>query len=62
MLGPGYMASTGNRERCGSCPALPCPALLQAILHQRGWELSYPLFTTVNRIIHGSLTPEYVCK
>lgn len=28
---------------------------VQAILHSRGWEAQYPLFTTVNRIVRGQL-------
>jgi len=26
---------------------------MQECLQQRGWEQAYPLFTTVNRIVHG---------
>uniref|UniRef100_C5H3W1 Glycerol-3-phosphate dehydrogenase [NAD(+)] n=1 Tax=Dunaliella viridis TaxID=140095 RepID=C5H3W1_9CHLO len=28
---------------------------VQEILHARGWELEFPLFTTINRIIHGEV-------
>jgi glycerol-3-phosphate dehydrogenase (NAD+) len=28
---------------------------VQEILHARGWELEFPLFTTINHIIHGEV-------
>ncbi|MEW5301341.1 MAG: hypothetical protein WDW36_004205 [Sanguina aurantia] len=33
---------------------------VQAILKTKGWEAAYPLFTTVNRVVQGKLSPEWV--
>lgn len=33
---------------------------VQAILKTKGWEAEYPLFTTVNRVVRGKLSPEWV--
>ncbi|KXZ53840.1 hypothetical protein GPECTOR_6g758 [Gonium pectorale] len=33
---------------------------VQEILRKRHWEQDYPLFTTINRIINGYLTPKFV--
>lgn len=35
---------------------------VQEILKLKGWEQQYPLFTTVNRIIHNKLGPEFVVR
>ena len=35
---------------------------VQAVLRAKGWELDFPLFTTVNRIIHGSLPVEFITQ
>ncbi|MEW5301255.1 MAG: hypothetical protein WDW36_004126 [Sanguina aurantia] len=35
---------------------------VQEILKLKGWEKEYPLFTTVNRMVHGKLGPEYVVR
>ncbi|GAX75615.1 hypothetical protein CEUSTIGMA_g3059.t1 [Chlamydomonas eustigma] len=35
---------------------------VQEILRMKGWEQDYPLFTTINRIIHSQLDPSYVVK
>ncbi|KAF5835954.1 hypothetical protein DUNSADRAFT_6619 [Dunaliella salina] len=32
------------------------------ILHARGWELEFPLFTTINRIIHGEVPPNMILR
>jgi glycerol-3-phosphate dehydrogenase (NAD+) len=35
---------------------------VQEILHTRGWELDFPLFTTINRIIHGEVPPDMILR
>ncbi len=35
---------------------------VQEILHARGWELDFPLFTTINRIIHGEVPPDMILR
>mmetsp|Transcript_4997 Transcript_4997/g.17708 ORF Transcript_4997/g.17708 Transcript_4997/m.17708 type:complete len:120 (+) Transcript_4997:1-360(+) len=35
---------------------------VQAVLRAKGWELDFPLFTTVNRIIHGQLPVEFITQ
>ena len=35
---------------------------VQIILQRRGWELEYPLFTTVNRIVRGQLPPASILE
>ncbi len=35
---------------------------VQEIISSRGWEQRFPLFTTINRVINGHLTPEWVLR
>ena len=35
---------------------------VQEILRSKGWEQRFPLFTTINRIIQGYLSPDWVCR
>uniref|UniRef100_A0A0C5IM46 Glycerol-3-phosphate dehydrogenase [NAD(+)] n=1 Tax=Dunaliella tertiolecta TaxID=3047 RepID=A0A0C5IM46_DUNTE len=35
---------------------------VQEILHARGWELEFPSFTTINRIIHGEVPPTMILR
>eukprot|EP00967_Tisochrysis_lutea_P077376 scaffold105046_cov17-Tisochrysis_lutea.AAC.2 len=35
---------------------------VQEILEARGWELNFPLFTTINRIIHGEVPPDMILR
>jgi hypothetical protein len=32
------------------------------ILHARGWELEFPLFTTTNRVVHNEIDPIYILR
>ncbi len=35
---------------------------VQEILKMRGWEQDFPLFTTINRIAHHQLSPDFIIK
>uniref|UniRef100_C5H3W0 Glycerol-3-phosphate dehydrogenase [NAD(+)] n=1 Tax=Dunaliella viridis TaxID=140095 RepID=C5H3W0_9CHLO len=35
---------------------------VQEILIERGWELDFPLFTTIHRIIHGEVSPDMILR
>ncbi|KAF5831797.1 NAD-dependent glycerol-3-phosphate dehydrogenase N-terminus-domain-containing protein, partial [Dunaliella salina] len=35
---------------------------VQEVLETRGWELDFPLFTTINRIIHGEVPPNMILR
>lgn len=35
---------------------------VQEILQARGWELEFPLFTTINRIIHGEVPVDMILR